>query len=264
VLIDADATDPMTTSNSLAAVGPAIEQALRHDLVGALAEWAGREDAVELVLHRRYNPEGKSRLNTVPGLLAVILSVSMVLMTALSITRERERGTIETLLATPARPIEVMIGKIVPYFAIGALQTAVILVLSWLLFEITIEGSLPLLVLGTALFIVANLAIGFTISSMTENQLQAMQVSFFILLPTILLSGFMFPFRGMPDWAQWLGETLPATHFIRITRGVMLKGAIFEDVDQEMVALIIIALATAALAIGRYRLTLDTAAKPAA
>jgi ABC-2 type transport system permease protein len=156
-----------------------------------------------------------------------------------------------------------MIGKIVPYFVIGALQTAAILGLSWLLFDITVEGSLPLLMLGTALFITANLAIGFTISTMTENQLQAMQVSFFILLPTILLSGFMFPFRGMPEWARWLGEALPATHFIRITRGVMLKGATFEDVDQELVALIIIVLATAALAIGRYRLTLDTAAKPA-
>jgi ABC-2 type transport system permease protein len=263
VLIDADATDPMTMANPLAAAGPAIERALKRDLVGPLAAWAGRDDAVELVLHRRYNPEGKSRLNIVPGLLAVILSVSMVLMTALAITREREHGTMETLLATPARPIEVMIGKIVPYFVVGLLQTAAILLLSWLLFEITVEGSLALLMLGTALFIVANLAIGFTISTMTENQLQAMQVSFFILLPTILLSGFMFPFRGMPEWAQWLGEALPATHFIRITRGVMLKAATFEDVDQEMVALIIIVLATAALAIGRYRLTLDTAAKPA-
>jgi ABC-2 type transport system permease protein len=194
----------------------------------------------------------------------VILSASMVLMTALALTREREHGTMETLLATPAKPVEVMIGKILPYFVIGALQTAMILGLSWLLFDITIEGSLPLLVLGTALFIFANLAIGFTISTMTESQLQATQVSFFFLLPTILLSGFMFPFRGMPEWAQWLGEVMPATHYIRITRGVILKGATFEDVDQEMVALIVIVLATAALAIGRYRMTLDTAAKPVA
>jgi ABC-2 type transport system permease protein len=264
LLIDADATDPMTIANSMAHAGPAIEQALKRDLVGPLAEWAGRDDAVELVLHRRYNPEGKSRLNIVPGLLAVILSASMVLMTALALTREREHGTMETLLATPARPVEVMIGKILPYFAIGTLQTAMILVLSWLLFDIAIEGDLWLLVLGTALFIFANLAIGFTISTMTESQLQATQVSFFFLLPTIMLSGFMFPFRGMPQWAQWLGEMMPATHYIRITRGVMLKAATFEDVDQEMVALIIIVLATAALAIGRYRMTLDTAAKPAA
>ncbi|MBI2736905.1 MAG: ABC transporter permease [Rhodospirillales bacterium] len=264
VLIDADATDPMTISASMAHAGPAIEQALKHDLVGPLAAWSGREDAIELVLHRRYNPEGKSRLNIVPGLLAVILSGSMVLMTALAITRERELGTMETLLATPVRPIEVMIGKILPYFVVGALQTTMILALSWSLFDITIEGSLPLLVLGTALFIFANLAIGFTISTVTESQMQATQVSFFFLLPTILLSGFMFPFRGMPEWAQWLGEMMPATHYIRITRGVILKAAIFDDVDQEMAALIVIVLATAALAIGRYRMTLDTAAKPAA
>jgi ABC-2 type transport system permease protein len=170
----------------------------------------------------------------------------------------------ETLLATPVRPIEVMIGKIVPYFAVGVMQTVVVLLLAWLLFDIGVEGSFPLLMLGTALFICANLAIGFTISTVTVSQLQATQVSFFVLLPTILLSGFMFPFRGMPQWAQWLGECLPATHFIRITRGVMLKSSTFEDVDQELVALIIIVIATATLAISRYRLTLDAAAKPAA
>lgn len=264
LLIDADATDPMTISSPLSHAGPAIERALKHDLVGPLADWSGRDDAVELVLHRRYNPEGKSHLNIIPGLLGVILSVSMVLMTALAITREREHGTMETLLATPVRPIEVMIGKIVPYFVIGAIQTTIILWLAWLLFDITVAGSLPLLMLGTALFITANLAIGFTISSMTESQLQATQVSFFFLLPTVLLSGFMFPFRGMPQWAQWLGEALPATHYIRITRSVMLKGGTFEDVDQELVALMIIVLVTTALAISRYRLTLDAAAKPAA
>lgn len=264
LLIDADATDPMAISSSLAAARPAIERALRNDLVGPLAEWAGRDNAVELVVHRRYNPEGKSRLNIIPGLLAVILSASMVLMTALAITREREHGTMETLLATPVRPIEVMIGKIVPYFAVGVMQTVVVLLLAWLLFDIGVEGSFPLLMLGTALFICANLAIGFTISTVTVSQLQATQVSFFVLLPTILLSGFMFPFRGMPHWAQWLGECLPATHFIRITRGVMLKGSTFEDVDQELVALIIIVIATAAIAISRYRMTLDAVAKPAA
>ena len=164
VLIDADATDPMSASNSLAAASPAIEQALTRDLVGPLESLGGRAEAVELVLHRRYNPEGKARLNIVPGLLAVILSVTMVLMTALAVTRERELGTMENLLATPARPIEVMIGKIVPYFVVGLIQTSVILVLSWLLFDIAVEGSLTLLLLGTALFIIVNLAIGFTLS----------------------------------------------------------------------------------------------------
>ena len=264
ILIDADATDPMTAGNSLAAIQPAINQALKRELIGPLEAWDGRDSSVELIVHRRYNPEGKSRLNIVPGLLGVILSVSMVLMTALAVTREREHGTMETLLATPLRPVEVMIGKIVPYFLVGVIQTIVILVISWLLFDVTVAGSLPLLLLGTVLFIAANLAIGFTISTLTDNQLQAMQVSFFFLLPTILLSGFMFPFRGMPEWAQWLGETLPATHFIRIARDVMLKASTFDDVDENLAALVIIAVVTGALAISRYRLTLDAAAKPAA
>jgi ABC-2 type transport system permease protein len=262
VLIDADATDPMTAANSLGAAGPAIEQALARDLVGALRERSGHADAVELVLHRRYNPEGKSRLNIVPGLLAVILSVSMVLMTALAVTREREHGTMENLLAMPVRPFEIMIGKIVPYFVIGAIQTVIILGLSWLLFEITVEGDLLMLLLGTALFIAANLAIGFTISTLAESQLQAMQASFFTLLPSILLSGFMFPFRGMPVWAQWIGETLPATHFIRIARGVMLKGATFEDIHGELAALLAIVVVVAAVAVSRYRVTLDANARP--
>ena len=264
VLIDADATDPMAASNSLAAASPAIEQALKHDLVGPLESLGGRAEAVELVLHRRYNPEGKARLNIVPGLLAVILSVTMVLMTALAVTRERELGTMENLLATPARPIEVMIGKIVPYFVVGLIQTGVILVLSWLLFDIAVEGSLSLLLLGTALFIIVNLALGFTLSTLAKDQLQAMQSAFFLLLPSILLSGFMFPFRGMPTWAQWLGEMLPATHFIRIARGVMLKGAAFDDVAGELAALGIILIVVSMLAISRYRITLDGAAKPTA
>jgi ABC-2 type transport system permease protein len=263
LLIDADATDPMTAANALNAAGPAIRQSLRRELSGVLDAWNGRDDAFDLILHRRYNPEGKTRLNIVPGLLAVILSVSMVLMTALAVPRERELGTMETLLAMPVRPIEVMIGKIVPYFAIGALQTTVILVLSWLLFDITVEGSLVLLLAGTALFIAANLAVGFTISTLAESQLQAMQASFFFLLPSVLLSGFMFPFRGMPDWAQWIGEALPVTHFIRIARGVMLKAATFDDVGRELLALLLILVVAVAIAVSRYRLTLDAAAKPA-
>jgi ABC-2 type transport system permease protein len=264
VLIDADATDPAASTNPLAAAGPAIEQALKRDLVGPLESLGGREDAVELVVHRRYNPEAKARLNIVPGLLAVILSMTMVLMTALSVTRERELGTMEHLLARPVRPIEVMIGKIVPYFVIGCLQMAVILVLSRVLFDIAVEGSLLLLGLGTALFILVNLAIGFTISTLARNQLQAMQASFFILLPSILLSGFMFPFRGMPLWAQALGEMLPTPHFMRIVRGLMLKGADFGDIRTELGALVAILIVVSVLAISRYRVTLDGPAKSAA
>jgi ABC-2 type transport system permease protein len=264
VLIDADATDPLTASNSLGAAGPAIERALSRDLVGPLESLSGRAGAVELIVHRRYNPEGQSRLYIVPGLLAIILSFSMVLMTVLAVTRERELGTMENLLATPARPLEVMIGKIVPYFVIGLIQTGMILVLSWLLFGIAVEGSLALLLLGTALFIIVNLALGFTFSTMAENQLNAVQSAFFFLLPSILLSGFVFPFRGMPTWAQWLGEALPATHFIRIARGVMLKGATFDDIAGELAALGVILVVVSMLAISRYRITLDGAAKPTA
>jgi ABC-2 type transport system permease protein len=257
ILIDADATDPLAAANPLAAAGPAINKALTRDFIGPLAGLRGKADAVELVVQRRYNPEGKSRLNVVPGLLAVILTMTMVMMTALAVTRERERGTMENLLAMPVRPIEVMIGKIVPYIAIGSVQVVVILLVSRLLFDVVIEGSVTLLALGTALFITVNLAIGFTISTLTQNQLQAMQASFFMMLPSILLSGFMFPFRGMPVWAQWIGEALPATHFMRIVRGVMLKGADLGAVSGELVALIAMLLIVSTLAISRYKVTLD-------
>jgi ABC-2 type transport system permease protein len=244
VLIDADATDPIAAANPLAAAAPAISQALARDLVGPL-------------IGLRDKAEGKSRLNIVPGLLAVILTMTMVMMTALAVTRERERGTMENLLAMPVRPIEVMIGKIVPYIAIGAVQVVVILLVAWLLFGVGVQGSLALFCLGTALFITASLAIGFTISTLTQNQLQAMQASFFLMLPSILLSGFMFPFRGMPSWAQWIGEVLPATHFMRIVRGVMLKGAGLGSISAELAALLAILLIVSTLAISRYRVTLD-------
>jgi len=257
VLIDADATDPIAAANPLAAAGPAISQALARDLVGPLIGLRDKAYSVDVVLQRRYNPEGKSRLNIVPGLLAVILTMTMVMMTALAVTRERERGTMENLLAMPVRPIEVMIGKIVPYIAIGAVQVVVILLVAWLLFGVGVQGSLALFCLGTALFITANLAIGFTISTLTQNQLQAMQASFFLMLPSILLSGFMFPFRGMPPWAQWIGEVLPATHFMRIVRGVMLKGAGLGSISAELAALLAILLIVSTLAISRYRVTLD-------
>jgi ABC-2 type transport system permease protein len=255
--IDADATDPMAAANPLAAAQPAIDQALARDFVGPLASLRPKADAIEVVLQRRYNPEGKSRLNIVPGLLAVILTMTLIMMTALAVTRERERGTMENLLAMPVRPIEVMVGKILPYIVLGSVQVVVFLLVSRLLFDVTVEGSVALLGLGTALFITVNLAIGFTISTLTQNQLQAMQASVFVLLPSILLSGFMFPFRGMPVWAQYMGEALPATHFMRIVRGVMLKGASLGDVSAELVAIVGILLIVSALAISRYRVTLD-------
>jgi ABC-2 type transport system permease protein len=255
--IDADATDPMAAANPLATAQAAIDQALARDFVGPLASLRPKASAIEVVLQRRYNPEGKSRLNIVPGLLAVILTMTLVMMTALGITRERERGTMENLLAMPVKPVEVMIGKILPYIALGSVQVVVFLIMSRLLFDVAVEGSLLLLALGTALFITVNLALGFTISTVTQNQLQATQSSIFILLPSILLSGFMFPFRGMPVWAQYVGEALPATHYMRIVRGLVLKGAVLGDISTELLALVAILLVVSALAIARYRVTLD-------
>lgn len=257
IMIDADATDPTAAANSLAAVNGAIDQALAREFVGPLSSLRRKPSPVNLILQRGYNPEGKSRLNIVPGLLAVILTMTMVMMTALAVTRERERGTMENLLAMPVRPIEVMIGKILPYVGIGAVQMTVILVLAWLLFGVNVEGSLLLLALGTGLFIVVNLAIGFTISTVTQNQLQAMQASVFLMLPSILLSGFMFPFRGMPIWAQWLGELLPATHFLRVVRAIVLKAATLGQVSSELLALIATLVVVSLIAIKRYRVTLD-------
>jgi len=255
IAVEADATDPATTGNALAAVDRAVAGALGRELTGPLAALKGKDGPVEVVVHRRYNPEGVTRYNIVPGLLGIILTMTMVMMTALAVTRERERGTMENLLAMPVRPVEVMIGKIVPYIVIGCVQ--VVLLAAKALFAVPLAGSLVLLALATLLFITVNLAVGFTFSTVAENQLQAMQMSFFFLLPSILLSGFAFPFRGMPEWAQAIGEALPATHYLRVVRGVMLKGAGAGEVAGEMIALALILLAVSAVALSRYRVTLD-------
>jgi len=257
IAVEADATDPATTGNALAAVDQAVARALDHDLTGPLAARAGRDKPVEVVLHRRYNPEGLTRYNVVPGLLGVILTMTMVMMTALAVTRERERGTMENLLAMPVRPVEVMMAKIAPYIVIGCVQVTVVLILAQLLFGVPIVGSVAHLALATLLFITVNLAVGFTFSTIAQNQLQAMQMSFFFLMPSILLSGFAFPFRGMPEWAQWIGEALPTTHFLRVVRGVMLKGAGLQDLGMEILALVAILAVVSAVALSRYRVTLD-------
>ena len=257
IAVEADATDPATTGNALGAVEAAVNAALGHDLVGPLATLAGRPGPVEVIVHRRYNPEGITRFNVVPGLLAIILTMTMVMMTALAVTREYERGTMENLLAMPVRPIEVMIGKIAPYIVIGAVQVVVVLIAARLLFQVPIVGSLTVLALATLLFITVNLAVGFTFSTIADNQLQAMQMSFFFMLPSILLSGFAFPFRGMPGWAQGIGELLPATHFLRIVRGLMLKGASPAEIASEVAALVILLVVVGAVAMSRYRVTLD-------
>jgi ABC-2 type transport system permease protein len=257
LLVEADATDPATIGPALAAVNAAVGQTLARELMGSLTKHQASPPAIAITLHRRYNPEGITRYNIVPGLLGIILTMTMVMMTALAVTRERERGTMENLLAMPLGPMEVMMGKIIPYIVIGVFQVAVVLVAAKLLFGVPFEGNPLLFGCATFLFVTVNLAIGYTFSTIAQNQLQAVQMSFFFLMPAILLSGFAFPFRGMPGWAQMIGEALPATHFIRIVRGIMLKGTSIDQVATELAILCLMLVLVSALAISRYRVTLD-------
>ncbi len=257
VLIEADATDPAATGNALAALRDLMSSALDADLTGPLAHLRSSPSPVELRVHRHYNPEGITQYNVVPGLLGVVLTMTMVLITAVAITRERERGTMENLLTTPARPAEVLFGKLVPYILVGYVQTAVILAAARVVFNVPFVGSIPLLLTVMLVFIGANLAVGITFSTLAHNQLQAMQMAFFFFLPSILLSGFMFPFRGMPHWAQVIGEVLPLTHFLRIVRGILLKGNGPADILPELWPLALFFLTAMSLGIKRYRQTLD-------
>jgi len=257
VLVAADATDPAAGGNAIAALTALPATALARDLAGPLAGLAPREAPFELRIHRRYNPEGLSRYNIVPGLIGTILTMTMVMLTGLAMTRERERGTMENLLATPVRPLEVMAGKIAPYVVIGYVQLGVVVIASWLLFEVPMLGSMTLLMAMIGVFMLANLAVGFTFSTLAKNQLQALQMAFFFFLPSILLSGFMFPFRGMPRWAQGIGEVLPMTHFLRIVRGIMLKGNGLAELLPELWPMLAFLLAAATLALARYRQTVD-------
>jgi ABC-2 type transport system permease protein len=257
VLVEADATDPTATQNAVAALNGIAQSALAHDLTGPLATLAAKPGAFNMVVHPRYNPEAITQYNIVPGLMGVILTMTMVLMTGLAITREQERGTMENLLSTPATAIEVMTGKIVPYVMIGLIQVTLVLVLAKLIFNVPMHGNLGVLYLAVLLFIAANLTLGLTFSSIAQNQLQAMQMTFFFFLPSILLSGFMFPFRGMPGWAQAIGEALPLTHFLRIVRGVLLKGNSVADVLSETWPLVAFMTVVMLIGLRTFKSTLD-------
>ncbi|MFZ0268103.1 ABC transporter permease [Caulobacter sp.] len=268
ILVEVDASDPGATGAAVAALANLPRTALSRDLargqLGAVAPSSGQgadKAPFEVVVHRRYNPEAITAYNIVPGLLGVVLSMTLVMMTSLGMTREYERGTMESLLATPARPIEVMIGKLSPYVVVGLIQTVVILVLARVLFSVPMGsgglGGWCALAVGVVLFILGSLSLGFLISTVARNQLQAVQMSFFYMLPSILLSGFMFPFRGMPAWAQALGGVIPVTHFLRVVRGSLLKGLGLEDLWTSLVALAIFVVAITVAAMSRYRRTLD-------
>jgi len=257
ILIEADATDPAVASGAISTLGTVAAQALTREL-GANAKAADPASSpLEVVVHRRYNPEGITQYNIVPGLLGVILQMTMVMMTSMALTRELERGTMENLLAMPASPLEIMLGKVVPFLIVGAVQVVVVLLTAKLLFRVPFVGSLGLLMAGVLIFVFALVLLGYAISTVARTQMQAMQLTFFYFLPSLLLSGFMFPFRGMPGWAQVLGEMTPLTHFLRVIRAVMLKGATFEAVSSPMAALMAFALGFAVLALLRFRRTLD-------
>jgi ABC-2 type transport system permease protein len=257
VLVEADATDPAATSNALTALQQVSITGLDHDLTGTLSKLKAGPPPFEIRVHRRYNPEGITQYNIVPGLMGVVLTMTLVMMTSIAMTRERERGTMENLLATPVRPLEVMLGKIVPYILVGYVQVLVILIAAKFLFEVPMVGSLVLLSTVLVLFIATNLAIGFTFSTIAKSQMQAMQMTMFFFLPSMLLSGFMFPFRGMPGWAQVLGEVFPLTHFLRIVRGIMLKGSEAAEIAPNVWPLAVILLLVSAAALKRYQRTLD-------
>jgi ABC-2 type transport system permease protein len=257
ILIAADASDPVAASGALGAIDRIAQSAFASELQGSLAYLAQAPAPYEIVVHRRYNPAGISAFNIVPALLGVILTMTMVMITSIALTRETERGTMENLLATPVRPLEVMIGKTTPYVFVGAIQVAIVLIVATLLFRIPFTGSLLAFLAAVALFIFANLMLGYLISTVARTQMQAMQMTFFIFLPSILLSGFMFPFRAMPGWAQVIGEALPITHFLRIVREIVLKGGGFADVVGDLWPLTVILLVLGTLALLRFRRTLD-------
>jgi ABC-2 type transport system permease protein len=257
ILVEADATDPAATSNAIGSLRAVLTNALEHDLKGPLAFLSASSEPIELRVHAMYNPEAITQYNIVPGLMGVVLTNTMVVITGLAITRERERGTMENLLSMPTRPLEVLLGKIVPYIFVGYIQVALILVSAYLLFHVPMVGSIGLLLAVSLLFFAANLAVGITFSTVAQNQLQAMQMSFFFFLPSILLSGFMFPFRGMPEWAQRLGEILPLTHYLRITRGILLKGNGMDDIVWELWPIALFTAVALTTGVKRYRRTLD-------
>jgi len=257
LLVEADATDPAAGSYAIAALPDLVTTALRDDLVGPLAARAAPTPAFNVVIHQLYNPENITQYNIVPGLLGIILTMTMVMATSIALTRERERGTYENLLAMPTRPVEIMIGKVTPNIFVGAFQSALILTVAKFVFGVPMIGSLSLLAAASIVYITALLAVGYTISTVARNQMQAMQMTFFFFLPSIMLSGFVFPFRGMPDWAQWLGEVLPITHFLRIVRGILLKGNGPADIWPDVWPMILFLFAAGAIAVRRFRRTLD-------
>ncbi|ADK83901.1 ABC-2 type transporter [Desulfarculus baarsii DSM 2075] len=257
LLLEADATDPSAVGNALGVLGTLAASALDRDLKGPLARLRQNAGPVEVAVHRLYNPEAETQYNIVPGLMGVVLSMTLVIITGLAMTRERERGTMENLLTTPVRPLEVILGKIIPYILVGYVQMILIMVAAKLLFDVPFLGSISFLLCASLIFIAANLAVGITFSTVAQNQLQAVEMAFFFFLPSVLLSGFMFPFRGMPQWAQYVGEILPLTHYLRLVRGLLLKGNSPMQAMEHIWPLALFVTVMVFVSVKRYRQTLD-------
>ena len=257
LLIAADATDPAVASGAISTLGTVASDALLHEMGIASQVEESARGHLNVIVHRRYNPEGITQYNIVPGLLGVILQMTMVMMTSMALTRETERGTMENLLEMPVTATEIMLGKVLPYLGVGAVQVIVVLGAAKVLFSVPFVGDLGLLLLGVLVFVLALVLLGYSISTFSRSQMQAMQLTFFFFLPSIMLSGFMFPFRGMPVWAQWIGELMPLTHFLRMIRAVMLKGAGPANIHPQMTALILFVIFFSLIALARFRRTLD-------
>lgn len=257
ILLEADATDPSVASGAISTLSTVASQALLREQSAEVQAARSKANQLEVIVHRLYNPEGITQYNIVPGLLGVILQLTMVMMTSMALTREAERGTLENLLAMPTTPLEIMLGKVIPYLLVAAVQVLVVLCAAYFLFGVPFVGSLGLLVVGIGIFVLALVLLGYTFSTVARSQMQAMQLTFFFFLPSLMLSGFMFPFRGMPVWAQYIGEILPLTHFLRVVRAVMLKGADMTTISSEILALLAFVVVYSGLALLRFRKTLD-------
>jgi ABC-2 type transport system permease protein len=256
LLVEADATDPVATGNALGAIQILSDQ-LFSQFNGSLNYLTSSSLSVAPIVHAKFNPADITQYNIVPALIGVVLTMTMVMITAVAVTREKERGTLENLLATPVQPTEVMIGKVIPYVIVGYIQLTLIIIFAKVLFAVPIMGSLLLLFIVALPFIAANLSVGLMFSTVASNQLQAIQMSTFFFLPSILLSGFLFPFRGMPEWAQWIGSVLPLTHFLRVVRGVLLKGNTFTLIWPELWPILLFMIVALWIGVKRYHQTLD-------
>ena len=257
LLIEADGSDPTASASALAALNGITLSVIQKELTGPLVPLAGNPPPFDVEVHRLYNPDGITQYNVVPGLMGVILTLTMVMMTGLAMTRERERGTMENLLAMPSTPIEVMTGKLIPYIGIGLIQSTIILLAARFVFHVPFFGNVGAVYLVALLFVAANLTVGITFSSLAGNQLQAVQLAVFYFLPNILLSGFMFPFQGMPKWAQVIGNLLPLTYFNRLVRGILLKGNGWANSWPNVWPLMIFTVVVMGVAVKTYRRTLD-------